>query len=69
MSGPERRDALDEWKYNQSGKVRLTGEPVSAVVVLDKKYSQSGPFVPGECVSRPNPPLIPKHKKDQDQQA
>ncbi len=60
MSGSERRNMLDKWKYNQSGKVRLTGEPVSAVVVLDKKYSQSGPFVPGERVSQPYPPLIQK---------
>lgn len=60
MSGPERRD---EWKYNQSGKPRLTGEPVSRVVILDKKYSQSGPFVAGERVSRLYPPLIPKQKK------
>ena len=64
MSGPEWRDALDEWKYNQSGEVRLTGKPVSAVVITDKKYSQSGPFVPGERVSRPYPPLIPKQKRD-----
>ena len=62
MSGPERRNVLDKWKYNQSGKVRLTGEPVSAVVVLDKKYSQSGPFVPGERVSQPWPPLIQKQQ-------
>lgn len=68
MSGPEWRDPLDKWKYNQSGKVRLTGEPVSAVVVLDKKYCQSGPFVPGEPVSQPWPPLFLK-KEDRDQQA
>lgn len=69
MSGPERRNALDKWKYNQSGKPRLTGKPVSTVVILDKKYSQSGPFVPGERVSRLYPPLIPKQKKDRDRQA
>ena len=63
MSGPERRDVLDKWKYNQSGKIRLTGVPVSSVVITDKKYSQSGPFVPsGERVSEPYPPLIQKKK-------
>ena len=66
MSGPERSD---EWKYNQSGKVRLTGQPVSTVVITDRKYSQSGPFVPGERVSRLYPPLIPKQQKDRDRQA
>ena len=69
MSGPERRDVPDKWKYNQSGKPRLTGKPVSTVVILDKKYSQSGPFVPGECVSRLYPPLIPEQKKARYQQA
>ena len=69
MSGPDRRDnILDVRRFAQTGKVRLTGEPVSAVVVLDKKYSQSGPFVPGERVSQPYPPLFRK-KKDQDQPA
>ena len=68
MSGPEWRDVFDKWKYNQSGKVRFTGVPVSSVVITDKEYSQSGPFVPGERVSQPWPPLFRK-KRDQDQQA
>ena len=66
MSGPDKRDNnLDVREFAQTGKVRLTGEPVSKVAVIDKKYSQSGPFVPGERVSRPWPPLIPKQNKDQ----
>ncbi len=65
MSGPEKRDnRLDVREFAQTGKLRLTGKPVSTVAVIDKKYSQSGPFVPGERVSRPYPPLIPKQKKD-----
>lgn len=67
MSGPEKQDNnLDVREFAQTGKVRLTGEPVSAVVVLDKKYSRSGPFVPGERVSQPWPPLFRKKEK-QDQ--
>ena len=66
MSGPEKRGtSLDVRVFARTGKVRLTGEPVSKVAVIDKKYSQSGPFVPGEPVSQPYPPLITK-KKDQD---
>ena len=63
MSGPE---LIDTWRYPPVGKERLTGEPVSAVVVTDKKYSRSGPFVPGERVSQPWPPLfLKKEKRDQ----
>ena len=61
MNGPEK---LDIRKYSQSGKMRLTGESVSAVVIEEKKYSQSRPIDPhGEPVSQPFPPLIQKPKK------
>ncbi len=67
MSGPDRRDnSLDVREFAQTGKFRLTGEPVSRVTVIDRKYSQSGPFVPGERVSQPWPPLfLKKEKRDQ----
>lgn len=67
MSGPDKRDSsLDVREFAQTGKFRLTGERVSKVAVIDKKYSQSGPFVPGEPVSQPWPPLFRKKEK-QDQ--
>lgn len=70
MSGPDKRDnSLDVREFAQTGKFRLTGERVSKVVVIDKKYSQSGPFVPGERVSRPYPPLFSNRKKDRGQPA
>ena len=65
MSGPE---LIDVWQYPPVDKVRFTGVPVSSVVITDKNYSQSGPFVPGEPVSQPWPPLFRKKEK-QDQQA
>ncbi|MCY3945287.1 MAG: hypothetical protein OXF44_03240 [Anaerolineaceae bacterium] len=65
MSGPE---FIDVWQYPPVGKVRVTGVPVSSVVITDKKYSQSGPFVPGERVSQPWPPLVLKKEK-RDRQA
>jgi hypothetical protein len=66
MSGPE---LIDVWQYPPAGKVRFAGVPVSSVVITDKEYPKSGPFVSGERVSQPYPPLIPKQKKDRGQQA
>ncbi len=65
MSGPE---LIDVRQYPPVGKVRFTGVPVSSVVITDKNYSRSAPFVPGERVSQPYPPLVRK-RTDQDQQA
>ena len=51
MCGPDR---LDEWQYPKAGKVKLTGNPVSAVKVKLKEYSKPGSYVPGrERVSQP----------------